>query len=129
MPDSAVAPDVHQSLDVHLGLASERTFNLVLGCDDRTDALHLVVIQVANFLAGIHSRLRQNGKRRCPTDPGDVGQADFRAFLFGQINSRNTSHACAPPLALTLFVLWIGADDPHHPFAPDDFAIPANLLD
>jgi hypothetical protein len=35
----------------------------------------------------------------------------------------------SPSLALTLFVLGIGADHTHHPFPLDDLAIAANLLD
>jgi hypothetical protein len=33
-----------------------------------------------------------------------------------------------PRLSLFLFVPGIGADDPHHALAPDDLAVPADLL-
>ena len=35
---------------------------------------------------------------------------------------------CVPRLSLFLFVPGVGADDPHHALAPDDLAIPADLL-
>jgi hypothetical protein len=57
----------------------------------------------------------------------DVGQTDLCTLLLRQVDTSYTSHACSP-LALTLFVLGIGADHPHHPFPPDDLAVPADLL-
>jgi hypothetical protein len=124
---ATVAADVHETLDVHLHFAPQRTFDLVIGRDDAPDALHFIIRQIVDLLIDIHSRLRQNCARCGVANAVDVGQTDLRTLLFGQVDSRYTSHAYSP-LALTLFVLGIGADHPHHTFPPDDLAVPADLL-
>jgi hypothetical protein len=128
MADAAVAADIHEAFEVHLGFRPERPFHLVIGGDDATDLRDLVIIQIGDLLVKINAGLRQNVARRRPPDPENIRQADFGALFLRQINTRYTSQPDSSFLTLTLFVFRILADDPDDTFPPDDLAVVADLL-
>ena len=46
MPQSAIAADVHQTLDVHLNALAQVAFDLALRFENRPDAAQLVLAQI-----------------------------------------------------------------------------------
>jgi hypothetical protein len=46
MPESAVAPDIHQTFDVHLDALPQVAFDFAFCFKDRPDAAQLIFVQV-----------------------------------------------------------------------------------
>src|SRR5262245_651164 len=60
------------------------------------------------------------------TDAVDVGEPDLDPLVAREVDAGDACHGGL--LALPLLVLRVGADDPHHPAAPDDAALVTDLL-
>ncbi len=78
----AVTPDIHEPFDVHLGFAAQSSFDLVIGCDDRSDFCNFLVAQFGDLLAPVHSRLIENFAGCGISDAVDIRQPDDRALIF-----------------------------------------------
>src|SRR5690606_21294247 len=64
MPQTPVAADVHQPLDVHRDLGTKRALHLVLVLDDPTQPVHLVIRQLVHPTRRLRSEERRVGKER-----------------------------------------------------------------
>ena len=80
MTDSAIATDIHESLDVHLNGGTEFTLDLEL-TDFGTDCSGLCVIPVANLDSRIDAALLQNLGSSAAADTVDVGQTHITSFV------------------------------------------------
>ena len=78
--DSAVASDVHQTLDVHLDGRTEFTFDLVLA-DGLADRGCLGIVPVTDLDTIIDSALLEDLPRRAATDSEDIGQTYLSPFV------------------------------------------------
>src|SRR3954471_10441205 len=77
----AIAPDVHQPLDVHCDLGAQRALDAKILLDRLTQPIHIGVVQVANSLFGVDARRRQNAARGRASDAKDVRQANLDLLL------------------------------------------------
>ena len=128
MPYPAVAPDIHQPLDVLANLTPQRAFNLEIVLDDVTDLDRFLFIQILYAATLIQTGLLTDlacGRR---TDSEDIGKADDKALIIRDIYACNScqrivSFPTASVLALTLLVPLILANHTQNPFSPDYFAV------
>jgi hypothetical protein len=129
---TAIASDIHQSLDVHLDFTPQVAFDNEIALNDFTQASDLGVRQIAHACSRINVYLIEDcGAGRIP-NAVDVGQANVDRFVSWNINTGNTSHLIpfsAWLLALTLFVLWIHADHAHNAVTLNDLAPLAAAFD
>src|SRR5690606_21621760 len=99
MPLSAVAADVHETLDVHGHLRPQRTLHLVLILDRAPQTVHLVVRQLVHATVRIHPRLRKDLLRGRKTDPVNVRQCDLDPLVARQIHASDSRHLSTPAAA------------------------------
>ena len=59
MSNSTIATNIHQSLNVHLDLRTEITFNFELSADNFTDLSCLVIRPLANLQVTVYTGLIQ----------------------------------------------------------------------
>jgi hypothetical protein len=76
MTKSTVATDVHQSLDVHLHLASHGAFDAHT-LDDGANRAHFIVVQSLDFLIVRDAYLIEDIPGSGTTNTVDVGQCDY----------------------------------------------------
>jgi len=126
--DTTITSDVHQSFDVHLHFASQRTFDLVLRRDDAANLRRLVICQITDLSVDIDARLVQNRASSCAPDTVDGRQANLRMFLLWQIDTSYASQTNSS-LALTLFMFRICTDHAYGPLPPDNLAQVTHFLD
>lgn len=111
---TAVAADVHQALDVHGPLCSERTLDLETALDLTAQTIHVVVVEILRPAIGINSTRGDDLLRPHVPNTVDVRESDFDTLASRQINTSDTCH----DLTLALFMLGItGADDAYYAFA------------
>src|SRR4030095_3618664 len=122
---SAIAADVHQTLDVHGDVLAEIAFDFHVVRDDLANPHDLFLGQVLDPGVRADVRLLEDEVRLGPPDAVDVGQPNFHPLVQRQIDSRDACHV----LALPLLVLGGRADDPHDALAMHDLALGANFLD
>jgi len=126
VPKTAVAPDVHETLDVHGDLGAQRAFDLEAALDLAAKTIYVIITEVLSTNVGIDSRGGQDLAGTSVSDSVDVGESDLDALAARQIDTRNTSHG----LSLTLLVLRIAAaDDAHDATSADHLAVLTNGLD
>jgi hypothetical protein len=129
--ESAVATNVHQTLDVHGGLATQVTFDSELG-DLIANFFQIPVGQILDLLGISDATSFANFASAGATDSKDSRQANFRMLLRRNIDASDTCHfrpLKLLQLTLTLLVTRIGTDHTHNALAPDNFAVTANFLD
>src|SRR3982751_6607165 len=108
VPDSPVAPDIHQPLDVHGDFGAERALHLHRTLDHLAETRDLGIREIAHSGVRIDSSLSQNAAAGGPSDSEDVGEGDLDPLLPREIDAGDTRHKSALPL----FVLGIAlADD------------------
>jgi hypothetical protein len=91
MPDSAIAADIHETLDVHGDLASERPLDLDPGLNLPAKTIHIVVGKILCPDVEIDASRLEDLLRACPPDPEDVGEGDLDPLVPREVNSCNTS--------------------------------------
>jgi hypothetical protein len=131
MAESAVAANVHQSLDVHGCLATQITFDRELS-DLVPDFLQVTIGQVFDLLGIRNATGFADFASASASDSKNGGQANFGMLLRRNIDASDTCHfrpLKLLQLTLTLLVTWISTDHAHNAFASDDFAVAANFLD
>ena len=87
VPQSAVATDVHQPLDVHLHFTAQRPFNDILVFDQLTDLLRLVFRPFARLLVRINTQTGQNFNSSRSTNTEYRRQRNFSALVIRYVNS------------------------------------------
>ena len=81
MTDSAVATDIHKTLDVHLDGRAELSLDSVLRGDFCTDGSNLSIVPVTNLEGSVDSALLENLLRRRAADSEDIGETYLSAFI------------------------------------------------
>ena len=135
MTQPAIAPDIHQPLDVHLNLLAQVTFDPALLVDDRAYAIHFFFAEFADAFVDTHSRVSENLIRARSSDAVNVRETDFSSFVSWQVytcdacHSSSIRHRLEPaPLPLPLFMFRIGANHSHDTPAVNDLAVVAHFL-
>ena len=130
MPEPAVAPDIHQALDVHRDFPAQIALDPHLLVDDFAKAVDFVVRQVPHARVRIHIRALEELLAGMKSDAKDIGQRRFDALVARKIDPCNSRHVTSPlaprecePLTLSLLVPWIHANHPNNALAPDDLAL------
>jgi hypothetical protein len=119
MTQAAIAPDVHQSLDIHRDFAPEVAFYTELFVDDVAQPLDFIFRQVPHPCVWAYASSLEELLAGMQSNPVDVGQGYFYAFLPREVNTGNTCHVV---LSLPLLVLRVAANDAHYAFAANDLA-------
>ena len=129
VPETAIAPDVHQALDVHCDFTTQIALDPHLLVDDLANAVDLVVCQVAHPRIRAHIRALEESLAGMEPDAKDIGQRRLNALVARKIDPCNSRHVTSPlgprergRLTLPLLVPRIDANHPHNAFAPDDLA-------
>lgn len=130
MTQPAVAPDIHQALDVHGDLTPEIALHPHLFVDNLADAVDLVVCQVTHARVGIDVGALEELLTSMQSNAIDIWQSRLDPLVARKINSRNSRHAVSPfrplsrgRLALPLLVPWVDANHPDNAVAPDNLAL------
>src|SRR4051794_28586150 len=92
MPDSPVAPDIHQPLDVHGHLGPERALDLNRSFDHLPQPRHLSIGEVAHARVRIPPGFAENPAAGGATDTKDVGEGDLHPLLAREIDAGDTCH-------------------------------------
>src|SRR6202790_5276715 len=156
--NAPVGLNFNQAADIHLDLFAKIAFHAAFLLDDRADAVHFVLGELADLFRGIHIRLFGDGFRAHLPDAIDRGQPDPKALLRRKINTCDTCHSFSCPsetciqllvlslqfqspelrtndhelktsLSLALLVLRVGADYPNDAAAMGHLALVTNFLD
>ena len=77
MPESAIAPDIHQPLDVHLYALTQVAFNFALRFEYRPDAAQLVIVQILYASIDVDCGLSKNRACARTTDTINVSQPNL----------------------------------------------------
>src|SRR6266404_1796142 len=130
VPDPAVGLDFDQPADVHLNLLAEIAFHTAFFFDFLAEMVDFIFRQVANLLGVIDIRLGRELLRALLPDAIDRGQPDPKALLRRKIYTCDTCHAILlkKSLSLTLLVLRVDANHPHHAAPVDHLALVTNLF-
>src|SRR6185503_21301176 len=78
MPQPAITPDVHQSLDVHLRLLAKVAFDHALLVNDRANAIDFVFAQLAYAFVNADACFFKNFVSARAPNAVDVCQTDFK---------------------------------------------------
>jgi len=81
MADTAIATDVHQSLDVHLDGGTELSLDLVLLVDEVTNKGHLLVIPVSDLDVVVDTALVKDFPGAAAADTVNVGETDLTSLV------------------------------------------------
>jgi hypothetical protein len=130
MSETAIAPNIHQALDVHRDFATQITLDPHLFVDDVANAIDFVIRQIPHTGVRVHICALEELLTRMKSDAKDIGQRRFDPLVAGKIDTCNSGHVTSPldprergRLTLPLLVPRIDADDPNDTFAPDDLAL------
>src|SRR3984957_3439441 len=124
--DPAIAPDIHQALDVHGDRRAEGALDAIIALDDLAQPIHVGVREFMHAQRGADPRGGDDLGGVPTADPEDVGQPDLDLLVAREVNIGKSSHA----LGLSLLVFWVALkNDAHHVIALHHFAVFANLLD
>src|SRR4051812_10289548 len=108
MTETAVAADVHQSLDVHRGLAAQVTFDGELG-DLVADLFQIGVAQVLHLLGVGDARRFADLAGARAADAEDGRQADLCVLVRRDVDASNTCHVVPLNLNQPWRCLWRGS--------------------
>jgi hypothetical protein len=146
MTQAAVAPNLHEPLDVHGNGLAQIAFDHAVPLDDVPDANDLIFGEILDLGADVDACLLADRRRPAPADAEDICESDLHPLVNWQIHSRNSSQSKPPNSqfwildfgfeafkkskiqnlkcsTLPLLVLGIGALDVHHSLAADDLAL------
>jgi hypothetical protein len=119
MTQAAITPDVHQSLDVHRDLAPKVALYTELLVDDVPQPLDFIFRQVPHPCVWAYASSLEELLAGMQSNPVDVGQGYFYAFLPREVNTGNTCHVV---LSLPLLVLRVAANYAQDALAANDLA-------
>ncbi len=126
MTQPAVTTEIHESLDVHVDLATKVTLDLEVLVDALADSLHVRVVEVLCALALRNLCNLADLLRVMRADPVDVLQRNHRVFPTRKVDACDTSHVL---LSLPLLVAGVVTQDAHDALAAHDLALLTNLSD
>src|SRR5262245_29890712 len=127
MAQAAVAAEVHQTLDVHLDLAPQVAFDLVLGVDDLADAPQLAFVERVGDLVGRDlGGLADVGGGLGP-NAEQVAQRNHDVLTTRKVDACDACHVLSS--TLSLLVPRILTQDSDHAPAAHDLALVTDFLD
>jgi hypothetical protein len=134
--EAAVAAQVHQALDVHLNFAAKIALDLVVGLEELSDLLDIVLGELLGLLRRRNARALADLERERLAHAVEVGERIPDVLVTRKVDACDTSHVTiisertpAAFLALPLLVARVLANDADDALAPDDLALVANLFD
>jgi hypothetical protein len=92
MPQSAIATEIHQSLDIHRDLPSQVAFDRAIPIDQLANAQHLIVGQFMYAPLGWNADVAADLKGLGSTNTVDVREPDRDPLLIGDIDTRDARH-------------------------------------
>ena len=92
MAKTAVAPDIHEPLDVHGSFGAQRALDLVIALDLTPETIHIVVVEILSASIRIHTTRGDNFFRARRADAEDVRQCDLDALTTREIDASDTCH-------------------------------------
>jgi hypothetical protein len=119
MTQAAIAPDVHQSLDIHRDFAPEVAFYTELFVDDVAQPLDFIFRQVPHPCVGTYASSLEELLACMQSNTVDIGESYFYALFSREVYAGNTCHLV---LSLPLFVLRIAANDAQYALAANYLA-------
>src|ERR1700737_2944684 len=111
MTQAAIAAEIHQTLDVHAGLATQVAFDQIVAVDHFTNLQYFLIAQLidAAIIGNLH--LLQDVGRILLADAMDVLERDQDALVGRDIHTGNTGHgllSCRRSLADRQFFSYFG---------------------
>lgn len=100
MTQSPIGSGVRESPDIHIYLAAQTPFHLVVGLYNSAQLSHLLFGQCMSTGLGIYPCLCYNFAGRTLTDPIDIGESDCDPLIPGQIYTCNTCQLGSPSFIL-----------------------------
>jgi len=82
VPETTVATDVHETLDVGVHLGAQGTFCLEIGLDQLPDIGYFLIIPVLDLFVDIDSEFLKNELGTGIAYTEDIGESDNTAFVF-----------------------------------------------
>jgi hypothetical protein len=125
MPNTSVATEIHEPLDVHSNFTAQVALDGELR-DDLAQARDLGLRQVFDLRARRDAGRLAGHERLIAADAEDMRQRDSNVLVGRNVDARYTCHSCLP-LALALLVPRVFANHAHHTAAAHDLALPTNL--
>src|SRR4051812_40310242 len=92
VPQTPVAGQVHQPLDVHRRLAAEVALHAMLGVDGLAQMEHLLVREILDPPLGRDAQFGGDLFRLGAADAVNVSQRDFDALVGRDVDARDTCH-------------------------------------
>ena len=130
MPQTPVAPDVHQALDVHCDFATQVSLDPHFFVDDFANPIDLVIRQISDASVRVDIRALEQLLAGMESDAKDIRQRRLDPLIARKIDSCNSRHVASPlgprkrgRLTLPLLVAWIDANHPNDAFASNDLAL------
>src|SRR4051794_15630060 len=111
MTQAAIAAEIHQTLDVHAGLATQVAFDQIVAVDHFADLQHFLIAQLRHAAIIGNLDLLQDVGRILLADAMDVLERDQDALVGRNIHAGNTGHgllSCRRSLADRLFLAISG---------------------
>src|SRR6185503_13280202 len=98
MPESTIAPDIHQPFDVHLNTFAQVAFNFALRFEYCPDAAQLVIVQILDASIDVDCGFSKNRACARTTDTVNVSQPNLGPFIRWKIDACYTCHffTCSP---------------------------------
>lgn len=95
MPNPAVRPEVHETLDAHLTRPAQVTFHREPS-DLGTNLLKIGIRQIGHLGSRVHPALRTNRVRGGTADTVDVGQRDPHVLVIRNVDPSYAGHSVHP---------------------------------
>src|SRR5258708_9706331 len=92
MTQAAIAAEIHQTLDVHAGLATQIAFDQIVAVDHFTDLQHFLIAQLRHAAVIGNLDLLQDVGRVLLADAMDVLKRDQNGLVGRDIHAGNTGH-------------------------------------
>src|SRR5512139_3643901 len=94
---TAIAGEIHQSLDVHRHFAAQIAFDLVIGVDRLADLQDFLVRQILDAALRPDAELGGDFLGLGAPNAVDVGERDLYALIGRDVDTRDTCHAIFSP--------------------------------
>jgi len=92
MAKTAVAPDIHEPLDVHGSFGAQRALDLVIALDLPPETIHIVVVEILSASIRVDTTRRDDFLRARRADAEYVCQCDLDPLTTREINASDTCH-------------------------------------
>ncbi|VTZ59726.1 conserved hypothetical protein [Sinorhizobium medicae] len=102
MAKTAIAAKIHQTLDVHRGLATQVALNLIVAVDRFTDLKDFSIRQLMHTTFGRNTNLFDDFLCEFRADPVNIRQRDDDALCGRDVDASDTCHVYSPcvPVAI-----------------------------